>query len=66
MIFTPTFTSESPPYYALGLHALDGFVWTLPWVSTLHYGHALSPPDLIGTMAATIGMIEFIIGNQHV
>ncbi len=48
---------------ALSLFSLDALVNALPWAGILHYGYKITPPDLVGTMAAMIAMFQFVIGN---
>ena len=57
-------SSQSPPYYSLALAAFDSVYWGLGWVAGVYYGNKITHPDLMGTMVATIGCIEFIIGER--
>lgn len=55
--------SQTPPYYAFALHALDCITWTCSFIATIYYAYTVAPLDLIGTMTASINTIEFIIGK---
>ena len=61
---TSSNSSQSPPYYSLALAAFDSVYWGLGWVAGVYYGNKITHPDLMGTMVATIGCIEFIIGKR--
>ncbi len=56
-------SSQSPPWYSLVLYAFDSIYWGLGWLACVYYGNKITHPDLAGTMVATVGSIEFIIGE---
>jgi hypothetical protein len=58
-----TLSSQSPPYYALGLSILDFFAWGTGWLSCVYYGNSITHPDLEGTMVATVNSVNYIIGE---
>ena len=58
------FSSQSPPWYALGLATLDAVCWCLGWNATVHYGYTIAPPDLVATMTSSVATIEWVIGKR--
>ena len=59
-----SWVEQSPPYYALGLHALDFTMWSFSWVATFNYGYLITPPTIASTMSATISITEFTVAKS--
>ena len=55
---------QSPPYYALGLHALDFTLWSFSWIGTLTYGYLITPPTIAATMSTVLALTEFTISKS--
>ena len=59
-----SWVKQSPPYYALGLHALDFTMWSFSWVATMNYGYLITPPTIASTMSATLSITEFTVAKS--
>ena len=59
-----SWVKESPPYYALGLHALDFTMWSFSWVAVMDYGYLITPPTIASTMSATLAITEFTVAKS--
>ena len=59
-----SWVEQSPPYYALGLHALDFTLWSFSWVGTLTYGYLITPPTIAATMSTVLALTEFTISKS--
>ena len=59
-----SWVEQSPPYYALGLHALDFTLWSFSWIGTLTYGYLITPPTIAATMSTVLALTEFTISKS--
>ncbi len=48
------YVKQTPPYYALGLHALNFSLWGYAYVAMLKNAYLITPPYLTGTMTSII------------
>ena len=59
-----SWVEQSPPYYALGLHALDFTLWSFSWIGTLTYGYLITPPTIAATMSTVLALTEFTFSKS--
>ena len=55
------YVEQSPPYFALGVHAANFALWGFSWVAMLKYGFQITPPHLVGSMTAIITVFVTVL-----